>query len=84
MRQNIWSLLVKILNFGNQLQSDKSELNIIQMIPINFSLRLPMIETQTNSDISQPEILLGCGMTEISYIMKHLENTTNSTMLLTA
>ena len=33
-----------------------------------------MIETQTNSDISPLEIMLGCGMTETSYIMKYLEN----------
>ena len=43
-----------------------------------------MIETQTSSDISPPEIILGCRMTEMSYIMKHLENATNSTMQLTA
>ena len=43
-----------------------------------------MIETQTNSDIFPPEIMLGCWMREMSCIMKHLENATNSTMPLTA
>ena len=65
-------------------ESDKSELNMIQIIPIQFSLRLPMIETQTNLDILPPQIMWGCGMTEMSYIIKHLENATNSTMPLTA
>ena len=34
--QDIWSLLEKIPNFGNQPQSDKSELNMTQMIPTQF------------------------------------------------
>ena len=55
MRQNIWSLPVKMLNCGDQLQ------------------RLPMIDTLMNSNISQLEIMLGCGMTEMSSIMKHLK-----------
>ena len=43
-----------------------------------------MKETQMNLDIFPPEIMLGCGMTETSHTMKHLENATNSTMPLTA
>ena len=65
-------------------ESDKSEVNMIQRIQLNFSLRLHTIETQMNSDIFPPEIKVGCGTPETLYIMKHLENATNSTMPLTA
>ena len=40
--------------------------------------------TQMNLDIFPLEIMWGCGMTEMSYTMKHLENATNTTMPLTA
>ena len=43
-----------------------------------------MIETQTNLDTFPLEIIGGCGLTETSYTMKHLENATDSTMPLTA
>ena len=33
-----------------------------------------------NSGIFPPEIVLGCGMTEMSYIMKQLENAINIMM----
>ena len=39
-----------------------------------------MIKTQMNSGIFPPEIMLGCGMTEMSFIIKQLENAINITM----
>ena len=39
-----------------------------------------MVKTWMNSGIFPPEILLGCGMTEMSYIMKQLENAINIMM----
>ena len=43
-----------------------------------------MIKTHMNSGIFPPEIMLGCGMTEMSYIMEQLENAINIMMPLTA
>ena len=42
-----------------------------------------MIKTWMNSGIFPPEIMLGCGMTEMSYIMKQQESDINIMMPLT-
>ena len=39
-----------------------------------------MTKTQMNSGIFPTEIMLGCGTTEMSYIMKQLENAINILM----
>ena len=65
------------------LESDKSELKITQMIPTQFFSEITYDKTWMNSGIFQPEIMLGCRITEMSYIMKQLENAIDIMMPLT-
>ena len=53
------------------------------MIQHDFSPRSHMIKTQMNSGVFPPEIMLGCGMTEMSYIINQLEKAINIMMPLT-